>query len=91
MKRLALLFSMFTLVFAFTVTTVSAQKVTGNDKPSVEKSDAKTKACCAEKKSCCSQKSASSSCSKKCGDAQKSECVKQKETKTDEVPVPKKN
>ena len=105
MKRLALLFSIFSLVFAFSVSTASAQKATGDSKPAVEKSCAKekaacaeTKAACAEKKSacaeskaCCSKKAETSSCAKKCGDAKKAECTKQKETGTDEVPVPKKN
>lgn len=94
MKRLALLFSIFSLVFAFTVTTVSAQKATGSQKPATEKSACKSqagdhKACSGDHKACCSDKAKSASCSQKCGDANKAGCAKDKPA--DEVPVPKKN
>jgi hypothetical protein len=56
MKKFAMIVSLMTLVLAFTVTTVSAQKATGVQKTTTEKvSTVKTpnsaKACCADKKS----------------------------------------
>jgi hypothetical protein len=55
MKKIAMIVSLVSLVLAFTVTTVSAQKVTGaqkatTEKVSTEKSAPGAKACCADKK-----------------------------------------
>lgn len=83
MKKFAMLVSLMTLVFAFTVTTVSAQKVTSNEKATTEKvsSDKGTpaaKACCSDKKAGCSDKKTSSAkacCSDKSSSA-KSGCSK---------------
>lgn len=75
MKKVALLISLFTLVLAFSVTTVSAQKVTSAEKSKTEKCCSKSETgaakatddkagCSKADKKACSSKSDSKCCSK---------------------------
>jgi len=104
MKKIAMIVSLMTLVLAFAVTSVSAQKVTPTQKATTEKVSSDkaapaAKACCAEKKcssaakACCSDKhsgaAAKSGCSKTCTPAEKAACGKEGKAKTETVPVPK--
>lgn len=92
MKKVALLISLFTLVFAFTVTTVSAQKATGAQKATTEKSCEKKDAKCShEMKACCAKEAAAKGCAKTCSEAEKAACQKEKAQAgaTEAVPVPK--
>ncbi|NVO19990.1 MAG: hypothetical protein HXX13_09835 [Bacteroidetes bacterium] len=103
MKKIAMILSLVTLVLAFTVSTVSAQKATGTqkattEKVSTEKSAPAAKACCAdkkagEKKACCADKGGKAGCSKSCSEKEKAACKHEKEAKTtpEAAPVPKKN
>lgn len=102
MKKIAMIISLMTLVFAFTITTVSAQKATGTQKATTEKVSSDkgapaAKACCADKqakaKACCADKE-KSGCSKSCTPAEKAACKheeKEGKEKTEAVPVPKLN
>ena len=98
MKKAALVISLFTLIFAFTVTTASAQKVTSADKAKTEKvstsNDAPAKACCsstAAKTATSSTDVKAAGCAKPCSSsAAKSSCNKG-EAKAEVVPVPKQN
>jgi hypothetical protein len=100
MKKVALVISLFTLIFAFTVSTASAQKVTSASKASTEKvstsKDAPAKSCCTKSDSktsaaCAKEGEAKSSgCSKSCSKAEMKNCNKG-EAKTETAPVPKKN
>lgn len=73
MKKVALVISLFAFIFAFTVNTASAQKVTSAEK-------AKTEKVCTSKdtpaKACCSKTAAQSSASATTGDAKASDCAK---------------
>lgn len=104
MKKFAMIVSLMTLVLAFTVTTASAQKVTGTEKATTEKvssdkaAPAAKAACCSDKKTasakgCCSDKAgaAKSGCSKTCTPAEKAACTKEGHANTEAAPVPKKN
>ena len=97
MKKVALVISLFTLIFAFTVSTASAQKVTSAEKAKTEKVSTSKDA-----KSCCSKSEAKSSaactsaeksgCAKSCsGSAASKSCCSKGEAKAEATPVPKKN
>jgi len=99
MKKVALVISLFALIFAFTVNTASAQKVTSADKAKTENvstgKEVPAKACCASaaaKTAACSgeAKSTTTGCSKSCSKADAKNCNKG-EAKTEVAPVPKKN
>ena len=91
MKKSALLISLFTLIFAFTVSTASAQKVTSaKDAPAKSccaKADAKSTAACAKS----GDASASAGCSKTCSKAEAKSCSNKGTTTAEVAPVPKKN
>ena len=99
MKKVALVISLIALVFAFTVNSVSAQKVTSAEKSKTEKScskDAPAKACCAKseaKTAACAAKEgeAKAGCAKSCSKAEAKSCCKKGEAKVEAVPVPKKD
>jgi hypothetical protein len=101
MKKVALVISLFALIFAFTVNTASAQKVTSADKAKTEKvssTETPAKACCASasaKTAACSSsteaKAKTSGCAKTCTPEEAKNCSKKGDAKTDVVPVPKKN
>lgn len=100
MKKVALVISLFAIIFAFTVNTVSAQKVTSAEKAKTEKvssskeAGAPAKACCSksEAKGACSKEGeAKSGCAKSCAGAEGKSCCKKGEAKTEATPVPKKN
>jgi hypothetical protein len=77
MKKIALVISLFAIIFAFTVNTVSAQKVTSADKVKTEKSSVSKES---HGKSCCSKSEAKSSgCAK---DAKSGACAKEGEAKS---------
>lgn len=100
MKKIALVISLFAIIFAFTVNTVSAQKVTTAEKSKTEKSccaksDTKTAACASDVKAGCAKSGTSgeakSGCAKTCSKAEAKSCCNKGEVKAGEVPVPKKN
>lgn len=99
MKKAALVISLFTLIFAFTVTTASAQKVTSAEKAKTEKvstsNDAPAKACCsstAAKAASCTSEAKASGCAKSCsGTAAAKSCCNKGEAKAEVAPVPKQN
>jgi len=104
MKKIAMIVSLMTLVIAFTISTASAQKVTGDQKATTEKVSSDkgapaAKGCCSDKKTatskgCCSDKkttAAKSGCSKPCTPAEKAACAKEGHAHTEAAPVPKKN
>ena len=82
MKKIGLVISLIALVFAFTVNSASAQKVTSADKASTEKvspTAAPAKACCAksEAKSGCAKEGEKSGAPKSCcKEGEKSGCAK---------------
>jgi hypothetical protein len=100
MKKVALVISLFALIFAFTVNTASAQKVTSADKAKTEKvssTETPAKACCASasaKTAACSSSTTEakpSGCSKTCSPEEAKNCSKKGDAKAEVVPVPKKN
>ncbi len=98
MKKIAFVISLVALVFAFTVNTASAQKVTSADKAKTEtvstSKDAPAKSCCS-KSAATSSASAStvdakaSGCAKTCSKAEAKSCCNKGTAKTDVTPVPK--
>ena len=100
MKKVALVISLFTFIFAFTVNTASAQKVTSADKAKTETvstKEAPAKACCASsaaKTAACSTtttEAKASGCAKSCSGAEAKSCCKKGEAKAEVAPVPKQN
>jgi len=100
MRKIAFLISMVAIVLAFTVTSVSAQKVTSAPKATTEKvstgQDAPThaKSCCAksEAKAGCAKEGEAKGCAKGCAKScsKAKACTGKGEAKAEEVPVPKK-
>jgi len=98
MKKVALVISLFALIFAFTVNTASAQKVTSADKAKTENvstsKEAPAKACCsssAAKTSASTSDAKPSGCAKTCTSAEAKSCCNKGEAKAEVAPVPKKN
>lgn len=96
MKKVVLVISLFAFIFALSVSTVSAQKVTSAEKAKTEKvcKDAPAKSCCAKSEAktaaCASKEGEAKSCAKSCSKAEAKSCNKG-EAKTEAAPVPKKN
>ncbi|MEI6060009.1 MAG: hypothetical protein WCR72_04840 [Bacteroidota bacterium] len=100
MKKVALVISLFAIIFAFTLNTVSAQKVTSAEKAKTEKvssskeSTTPAKACCSKgeaKSGACAKEGEKAGCSKSCTKAEGKSCCKKGEAKTETAPVPKTN
>jgi len=100
MKKVALVISLFAIIFAFTVNTVSAQKVTSAEKAKTEKvssskeAAAPAKACCSKteaKTAACSSEAKTSGCAKTCTKAEAKSCCNKGEAKAEVAPVPKTN
>jgi hypothetical protein len=100
MKKVALVISLFALIFAFTVNTASAQKVTSADKAKTETvttKEAPAKSCCASsaaKTAACTStttEAKASGCAKTCSPEEAKNCSKKGDAKAEVVPVPKKN
>jgi len=97
MKKVALVISMFAIIFAFTLNTVSAQKVTSAEKAKTENvstKEAPAKACCSKseaKTAACSSEAKSSGCAKSCSKSEAKSCCNKGEAKAEATPVPKKN
>jgi len=98
MKKIAIVISLFAFIFAFSVNTASAQKVTTADKAKTENVStgkaAPAKACCASstsKTAAASTDAKSSGCAKTCSKAEGKSCCNKGEAKTEVAPVPKQN
>lgn len=100
MKKVALVISLFAFIFAFTVSTASAQKVTSAQKAKTEKvcsgTEVPAKTCCASstvKTATCSkaEEAKTAGCSKTCSKAEGKSCCNKGVVKTDATPVPKEN
>ena len=90
MKKIALLITLFTIVLAFTVTSVSAQKVTSATKATTEKACCAKDAAKADAKAGCSKEAAKMDCAKTCSKSEAKACGAKGEAKTESMPVPKK-
>jgi len=97
MKKVALVISLFAFIFAVTVSTASAQKVTSAEKAKTEQVSKETPA-----KSCCSKSEAkaagcaskegeakASGCAKTCSKSEAKACESKGEAKAEAAPVPK--
>ena len=97
MKKVALVISMFALIFAFTVSTASAQSVTSADKTKTTAAstskEAPGKSCCSSSaaKTTASSSDSKSGCAKSCSKSEGKSCCNKGEAKTETAPVPKKN
>jgi len=100
MKKTALVISLFTLIFAFTVSTASAQKVTSAEKAKTEKvstskaTPAKVTCAKSEAQTTATAKAGdakAAGCSKPCSKAVVKSCCNKGEAKTGDAPVPKTN
>ena len=97
MKKVALVISLFAFIFAITVSTASAQKVTSAEKAKTEQVSKETpaKACCAKSEAksagCAKEGEAKAGCAKSCSKAEAKGCCAKGEAKTEAAPVPKSN
>jgi hypothetical protein len=96
MKKVALVISLFAFLFAITVSTASAQKVTSAEKSKTEQVSKETpaKSCCAKSEAksagCAKEGEAKATgCSKTCSKAEAKSCSNKGEAKTEATPVPK--
>ena len=86
MKKNALLISLFTIVFAFSVMSVSAQKVTPAQKATTEKASCSKDVA----KAGCAKDAAKADCAKTCTKSEAKACCAKGGAKAESMPVPKK-